>query len=63
MVTGRMTLRQVEVKTGIPAGRILAQMGLPGHLSRAEALGRLRRRYGFTLVEFRTAVEALMEKK
>ncbi len=63
VVTGRMTLRQVEAKTGIPAGRILAQMGLPGHLSRAEALGRLRRRYGFTLVEFRTAVEALMEKK
>lgn len=63
VVTGRMTLRQVEAKTGIPAGRILAQMGLPGHLSRAEALGRLRRRYGFTLVEFRTAVESLMEKK
>ncbi len=63
VITGRMTLRQVEAETGIPAGRILSQMGLPGHLSRDEALGRLRRRHGFTLVEFRTAVEALMEKK
>ena len=63
VITGRMTLRQVERETGIPAGRILSQMGLPGHLSRDEALGRLRRRHGFTLVEFRTAVEALMEKK
>jgi len=63
VISGRMTLRQVEAETGIPASRILAKMGLPGHLSRAEALGRLRRRYGFTLVEFRTAVEALMEIK
>jgi uncharacterized membrane protein YedE/YeeE len=63
VITGRMTLRQVEAETGITAGRILTQMGLPGNLARDEALGRLRRRHGFTLVELRTAVEALMEKK
>ena len=63
VVTGQMTLRQVERATGIPAGRILARLGLPTHVSRDETLGRLRRRLGFTLPEFRTAVEALMEKK
>ncbi|MGB2905543.1 MAG: DUF4405 domain-containing protein [Candidatus Aminicenantaceae bacterium] len=62
-ITGRMTLRQVEAETGIPGGRILAKMDLPADISRNEALGRLRRQYGFTLVEFRAAVEALMEKK
>jgi hypothetical protein len=63
VITGRMTLRQVEAETGIPANRILARMGLPNDISRDEALGRVRRRHGFTLVELRTAVEALMEKK
>jgi hypothetical protein len=63
VITGRMTLRQVEAETGIPARRILARMGLPGNISRDEALGRVRRRHGFTLVDLRAAVEALMEKK
>jgi hypothetical protein len=58
-----MTLRKVENATGIPAARILARLGLPSNVSRDETLGRLRRRFGFTLPEFRTAVEALMEKK
>jgi hypothetical protein len=63
VVTGQMTLRKVENATGIPAARILARLGLPSNVSRDETLGRLRRRFGFTLPEFRTAVEALMEKK
>lgn len=63
VVTGQMTLRQVERATGIPAARILARLGLSSNVSRVETLGRLRRRYGFTLPEFRAAVEALMEKK
>ena len=63
VITGRMTLRQVEAETGIPVERILVRMGLPGNVSRDEALGRIRRRHGFTLADLRTAVEALMEKK
>lgn len=63
VVTGQMTLRQVEQKTGIPASRILARMGLPANLSRRDTLGRLKRRYRFTLLEMRSAIEELMEKK
>ncbi len=63
VITGRMTLRQVEAETGVSARNILTKMGLPNNISRDEALGRIRRRHGFTLVDFRTAVEALMEKK
>ncbi len=50
VVTGQMTLRQVEQKTGIPASRILDRMGLPANLSRRDTLGRLKRRYSFTLL-------------
>jgi len=63
VITGRMTLHELEAATGIPAERILTKMGLPGNLSRNETLGRLRRRFGFTLPQLRLEVEALMEKK
>jgi uncharacterized membrane protein YedE/YeeE len=63
VITGRMTLRQVEKETGISAAAILTRMGLPADLSRDDPLGRLRRRYGFTITDLRTTVEALMEKK
>jgi hypothetical protein len=63
VITGRMTLRELEAATGIPAERILTKMGLPGNLSRNETLGRLRRRFGFTLPQLRQEVEGLMEKK
>ena len=63
VITGQMTLRQVEQKTGIQASRILARMRLPANLSRRDTLGRLKRRYRFTLLEMRSAIEALMEKK
>lgn len=63
VITGQMTLRQVEAKTGVSARSILSKMGLPNNISRDEALGRMRRRHGFTLIDIRTAVEALMEKK
>ncbi len=63
VITGRMTLQELQGATGIPAGRILTSMGLPGNLSRNETLGRLRRRLGFRLPQLRVAVEALMEKR
>lgn len=49
--------------TGIRAEKILAAMGLPPDLSKEEALGRQRRRYGFTLPQLRGVIADLMEKK
>ena len=63
VITGRMTLKDVERATGIGADKILAGMGLPRNLSKDEALGRLRRRYGFTLPQMREVIAGLMEKK
>jgi hypothetical protein len=63
VITGRMTLRDVEKATGVRADQILAGMGLPRNLSKDEALGRLRRRYGFTLPQMREVIAGLMEKK
>ncbi len=63
VITGRMTLHDLEAAAGIPAERVLTRMRLPENLDRNETLGRLRRRFGFTLPQLRLAVEALMEKK
>ncbi len=63
VITGRMTLREVETNTGIPAENILAGMSLPQNLSRDEPLGRMRRLHGFTLPQMREVIAGLMEKK
>jgi hypothetical protein len=63
VITGRMTMREVERSTGISAEKILAGMGIPQDVSQDEALGRLRRRYGFTLPQMREVIAELMEKR
>lgn len=63
VITGRMTLREVETNTGIPAEKILSGMSLPQNLSRDEPLGRMRRLHGFTLPQMREVIANLMEKK
>ncbi len=62
LITGQMTLNEVEELTGISAAEILKSLGLPANTSKKEALGRLRRRYGFTLQELRDVVAALVKK-
>jgi hypothetical protein len=63
LITGRMTLYDIGKKAGISARRIAAKLNLPSNISLDESLGRLRRRYGFTVQDVRDAIASLMEKK
>ena len=63
LITGRMSLREVGREARIPARRIAQKLNLPAHVSLDETLGRLRRRYGFSVQDVRDAIASLMEKK
>jgi hypothetical protein len=63
LITGQMTLLELEKVTGIPKSTILKEMGLPADIPYSESLGRLRRRFMFTMQELRDKIEALMIKK
>jgi hypothetical protein len=63
LITGRMTLYDIGKETGIPARRIADKLNLPSNVSLDETLGRLRRRFGFTIQDVRDAIASLMEKK
>lgn len=60
-IRGSMTLREVEQATGVPAERILRELGLPADLPRDERLGWLKRTHGFTIEEVRRIVQAYQE--
>jgi len=62
IVTGQMTLLDVEKATGISARRIADELGLPSKISFKDTLGRLRRRYSFTLDEVRAIITELLSK-
>lgn len=62
LITGQMTLYDLEKETGIPARKITYKLGLPSNVPRDETLGRLRRRYGFIIQDVRDAIVSLMEK-
>jgi hypothetical protein len=63
LITGRMTLYDIGKETGIQARRIADKLNLPSNVSLDETLGRLRRRFGFTIQDVRDAIAPLMEKK
>jgi hypothetical protein len=63
LITGTMSLNDLEEATGIPARKIADELGLPSHASLNEHLGRLRKKYGFSMHEVRTAVISLRNKK
>lgn len=62
LITGRMTLYDIGKKTGVPARQIADRLNLPTRVPLDETLGRLRRRYGFTIQDVREAIASLMEK-
>ena len=62
LITGRMTLYDLEDKTGIPARKIAAKLGVPSNAPLNETLGRLRKRYLFTMQEVKDVVTSLMKK-
>ncbi len=63
LITGRITLREIEEETGVPARAIANILGLSQNISTDVSLGRLRRRYGFAMQDVRDAIASLMEKK
>lgn len=62
LITGQMSLFEIERRTGVPAQKIIEKLKLPPNVSRQENIGRLRRRYGFTLQDVRDIVASLMKK-
>jgi len=62
VITGQMTLRQLEKATGIPAKKIIAELELPSKTSLDETLGRLRKKYLFTLQDVRDIISDLLNK-
>lgn len=62
VISGQMTLRDVERATGVPARDIVAKLGLPEDVPLDESLGRLRRRYGFEIEQVRVVVADLLKK-
>jgi hypothetical protein len=63
VITGKMTLREVERVIGVPAKDIVARLGLPADVSLEETLGRLRQAYGFEMQAVRDAVAELLKAK
>ncbi len=62
LITGRMTLYDIEDETGIPARKIADKLSLPSNVPLNETLGRLRKRYLFTMQEVRDVISSLMKK-
>lgn len=62
MITGQMTLLDIERQTGVSTASLLSRMNLPADTPRSEPLGRLRRHYGFSIIQLREALESLMKK-
>ena len=63
VITGRMTLREIEQKTGISAKDLAAKLGLPDDVSLDETLGRLRQGHAFDMQAVRDAVAELLQAK
>ena len=62
LITGKMTLYDIEKKTGIPARKMAEKLNLPSNVPLDETLGRLRKRYVFTMQDVRDAIASLMKK-
>ena len=58
-VNGQMSLVDLQRQTGIPARAIAERLGMGSNPPVNEGLGRLRRRYGFSMHDVRAAVEEL----
>lgn len=63
LITGRMTFYDIQEETGIPARKIADKLGLPETIPLDENIGRLRRRFSFSIQDVRDAVCELMKKE
>lgn len=57
-ITGQMSLRDIELATGVPAADLVRHLELPEGVSLDESLGRLRRLHGFAIQDVRDFVAA-----
>jgi len=62
LITGKMTLYDLEDITGVPARKIADELGIPSNSPIQEHLGRLRKRYSFTMQKVRDVVASLVKK-
>jgi hypothetical protein len=62
LITGRMTLRELGEQTGLSGRTIANKLGLPANVSLDENIGRLRRRYGFSIQEVRDVITSMLEQ-
>jgi hypothetical protein len=62
-IRGSMSLAEVEKATGVPAGHIIEELGLPSGADHSERLGRLRTAYGFTIDDVRRIVQVYRQGK
>jgi hypothetical protein len=56
LITGQMTLREIESRSGVSARLIAEKLGLPPVASLETPLGKLRRTYRFTMQDVRSIV-------
>jgi len=63
LITGQMTFRDLERQTGIAARVLADKLGLPRYAALDEHLGRLRRRFGFSMQDVRDVITALLENE
>jgi len=63
VITGKMTLREIERTTGAPAKDIVARLGLPAGVSLDETVGRIRQAYAFEMQTLRDIVAELLKAK
>ncbi len=62
LITGKMSLYDLEEITDIPARKIADELGIPSNTSLHEHLGRLRKKYLFSMQEVRNVVASLRKK-
>lgn len=63
LITGQLSLKDIEEKTGISSRTIADKLGLPGDISLNERLGRLRKRYLFKMQDVIDVVSSLLKEK
>jgi hypothetical protein len=63
IITGQLSLKDIEEKTGVSSRAIADKLGLPGDISLNERLGRLRKSYLFKMEDVRDVVSSLLKEK
>jgi len=62
VITGRITLLEIERATGVSGRTIADKLGLPPTVSLNEPLGRLKQRYGFEIQAVRDIIDRMLKE-